>query len=327
MITQLTGLLGIEHPILLAPMGSVSGGVLAKEVSTAGGLGLIGAGYGDPAWLKSELDHIAGVRPFGVGFITWSLTKAPSAFQLALSYGPDVVMFSFGDAAPYIKQCQRAGARVICQVQTVDDARRACDDGADVIVAQGTEAGGHGGGRSLFPLLPAVVDAVEPVPVVAAGGISDGRGLASALMLGAAGVLIGTRFAASHEALLSPAAKRSLVQSFANDTVRTTVFDIVRGYSWPAPYTGRAVRNDFVNTWHGKEDALRSNLATQKRLYRSACGEDDLTTMVVFAGEGVDGVHSIEPARTLVRRVVNQAHTSLMNGRSAMSGLGEMCTR
>ena len=190
--TALTTMFGLEHPIVLAPMGGVSGGDLAAAVSNAGALGLVGGGYGDPTWLRAELSRAKEQteRPWGVGLITWSVDA--SVVDLVLSYQPRAVMLSFGDPRLHAIAIKAAGSRLICQVQDLAGARLAIEAGADIIVAQGTEAGGHGGGRSTLPLVPAVVDAVAPIPVVAAGGIADGRGLAAGLMLGAHGGLIGT---------------------------------------------------------------------------------------------------------------------------------------
>ena len=170
--TSLTRLLRIEHPVILAPMGFVSGGALAGAVSAAGGLGIIGGGYADPDWLEREF-AAAGNPPVGCGFITWALMERPASLDLALSYRPAAIMLSFGNAAPFLPKIKKAGALAICQVQHLAQARTVLMEGADIIVAQGTEAGGHGGGRSTLPLVPAVVDMVaksgRSVPVVAAG--------------------------------------------------------------------------------------------------------------------------------------------------------------
>ena len=198
--TALTDTLDIRHPVLLAPMDLVADGKLAAAVSSAGGFGILGGGYGDETWLKKELD-VAGKARVGVGFITWSMARQPRLLDVTLERKPAAVMLSFGDPAPHADRIKRAGALLICQVQTAAMAKDAVAKGADIIVAQGTEGGGHGGSVSTMPLVPAIVDAVgNSVPVVAAGGIADGRGLAAALMLGAIGVLLGTRFYASSEA-------------------------------------------------------------------------------------------------------------------------------
>jgi nitronate monooxygenase len=294
-------------------MGFVAGGALAAAVSAAGGLGLIGGGYGDPDWIEREL-AAAGNQRVGCGFITWSLARQPAALDVALRHRPAAIMLSFGDAAPFLPPIKAAGATAICQVQNLADAREVLAAGADIIVAQGTEAGGHGGGRSTLPLVPAVVDLVaasgRDVPVVAAGGIADGRGLAAALMLGADGVLMGTRFYVAEEALGSPAAKARIAAACGDDTVRTSVFDIARGYDWPTRYTGRAVRNRFTETWHGNEQALAGTPGEHTR-YAEAAEQADHDTAVVFAGEGIDLIHGTEPAAAILERVIGEAEAAL----------------
>jgi nitronate monooxygenase len=224
-------------------------------------------------------------------------------------------MLSFGDAAPFIPRIKKAGAFAICQVQSVRQAREVLDEGADVIVAQGTEAGGHIGVRSTFPLVPAVADlaarSFRDALVVAAGGIADGRGLAASLMLGADGVLIGTRFLASAESLVAPAAKARVVSASGDDTLRTRVFDIARGYDWPEEYSGRALVNRFSKTWHGREDALIAAGADERRGYAAAAAAGDVDTALVFAGEGVDLIHDIEPAEVILNRIVTEAESAL----------------
>jgi nitronate monooxygenase len=312
--TALTERFGLEYPIVLAPMGGVAGGRLAAAVSNAGALGLVGGGYGDPAWLRTELSlAMAGTaRPWGVGLITWHAT--PEVVDLALSYQPRAFMLSFGDQGPYVAAIKAAGCALICQVQNVDDARAAQAAGADFIVAQGTEAGGHGAQRAALPLVPAVVDAVAPTPVLAAGGIADGRGLAAALMLGAQGALIGTRFYAASEALGHAHARERLVRATGGDTRRTRVFDIVRGYRWPEPYTGRALRNRFLDRWHGREAELEAALGTEAPAFQAALREGDLETAMVWAGEGVDLITGIQPAAELVRRIGVEAEERLRAG-------------
>jgi len=312
--TPLTEKLGIRHPVLLAPMGGVSGGALAAAVSAAGGLGLIGGGYADPEWVEREFAAAGNLR-VGCGFITWSLALRPETLDHALDHAPAAIMLSFGDASPFIPRIKAAGALVICQIQSVRQAREVLELGADVIVAQGTEAGGHGGQRATFPLVPAVVDLVASarrnVPVVAAGGIVDGRGLAAALMLGADGVLMGTRFYASEESLAMLAAKARVVAHGGDETVRTTIFDIARGYDWPASFTGRALVNRFTATWHGREEALEREAAAERARYAKAATSGDFDTAVIFSGEGIDMIHSIEPARVIVERLVADAEAAL----------------
>ncbi len=312
--TALTTQFRLAHPIVLAPMGAISGGKLAAAVSNAGGLGLLGGGYGDAAWVRRELEVVKAStqRPWGIGFITWSLT--PPVLELALASKPSAVMLSFGDPRPYAAAIKAAGARLICQVQDLDGAKVAQDCGADIIVAQGTEAGGHGASRATLPLVPAIVDMVAPAPVLAAGGIADGRGLAAALMLGAAGVLIGTRFYASEEALGSPNAKRAIVSADGGQTARTRVFDIVRKFAWPEVNTGRAIRNRFFDQWHGREGALRSALDAETPKYWDASAKADVDTSVVWASEAVDLIRDIQPAARIVESIAAEAARLLRAG-------------
>jgi nitronate monooxygenase len=305
--TALTDMFDIQYPIALAPMGGVSGGRLAAAVCNAGGLGLVGGGYGDSGWLSRELSLVKSgtSSPWGVGLITWSADAA--IVDLVLGYKPHAVMLSFGDPRPHGATIKAAGCRLICQVQDLAGARLALEAGADVIVAQGTEAGGHGAGRSTLPLVPAVVDAVAPRPVLAAGGIADGRGLAAALMLGAQGALIGTRFYASEEALGHPAAKRRIADAHGEDTCRTEVFDVVRKLAWPEPYNGRALCNGFVERWRGREDELAAEVDAQHGVYASAVRAGDHDVAVVWAGEAVDLIDGIEPADEIVRRLATEA--------------------
>ena len=296
--------LSAEKPVVLAPMGFVSGGALAAAVSHAGGLGLIGAGYGDADWLRRAFERTAGAR-VGVGFITWSLARQPQLLDLALGYKPCAVMLSFGDPRPFADKIRAGGAKLICQVQSLAIARQALEAKPDVLVAQGTEAGGHGGERSLFVLLPAVKDIAGNIPVLAAGGIADRRGTRAAIALGADGVLVGTRFSASHEALTAPRAKERIVQASGDATIRTTVFDVVRGFDGWAGITGRALRNRFTDTWHGREAALRERMATEGKAYYAAVDNQDFDTALVFAGEGVDLIDEILPAAEIVRRLAS----------------------
>jgi nitronate monooxygenase len=312
--TKLTEKLGISHPILLAPMGTASGGALAKAVTEAGGLGIIGIGYGNPERIDQEF-LAAGNARVGCGFITWSLARHPHLLARALDHKPAAVMLSFGDARPFAAAIKDAGAALISQIQTVAQAVEALDIGADIVVAQGTEAGGHGATRSTLALVPAVVDAVRQrngeVLVVAAGGIADGRGLAAALMLGAHGALLGTRFLASDEALTSAAARAKLVTARGDDTIRTRVFDIVRSLYWPALYTGRALQNAFSQQWHGREAELEKSLPAEAARYARAAEANDLDTSVVFAGECVDLIRDVRPAAAIVASLVHEAEAAL----------------
>ena len=316
---RLTQMLEIDHPILLAPMDIVSGGKLAAAVSHAGGLGLIGGGYGNGDWIEREWARAGNAR-VGCGFITWSLAKQPGLLDGVLAHRPAAIMLSFGDPGPFAAAIRGAGARLICQVQTVVQAREAANAGADVVVAQGTEAGGHGQSESLFTLLPQVVDACPDIPVVAAGGIADGRGLAAAMMLGAQGVLMGTRFYASQEADAHAEAKRRIVAADGGQTVRSTVFDITRHIGWPAPYTGRALRNRFVEHWLGRESELEAQWEEVGRDYAAARERGDFDVAAVIVGEACGLIHDIPSAAEIVQRVAADAERLLMSDRGETFG-------
>jgi nitronate monooxygenase len=316
--TALTRLLGIRHPVVLAPMGAVSGGKLAAAVTRAGGLGLLGPGYLGADWIEREF-AAAGNTAVGIGFITWHMAGHMEQFETALAHKPRVVMLSFGDLTAFVPRIHDVGAKCFAQVQDLAGAEAAAKAGVDAIVAQGAEAGGHGAGRGTFALVPAIADAVAPVPVLAAGGVADGRGLAAALMLGAAGALVGTRFFASEEALGLPAAKQRLVEGKGDDTLRTTIFDAVRKIDWPRPYTGRALANAFSRQWHGHEQALAGAVESENKRYMQAAEKGDVETTVVWAGEAVDLIDAIEPAEKILERIVSEAEMRLKAGIAMLS--------
>lgn len=315
--TRFTDRFGLDHPIALAPMAFAAGGALAAAVSEAGGLGLIGGGYADdPAFVAREWAGARGAR-IGCGFITWALRSRPKMLDDTLARHPAAIMLSFGDPAPLADTVRRHGVPLICQVQTLRQARQALAVGADVLVAQGAEAGGHGAQRATLPFVPAVVDLVHRLRpdtlVLAAGGIADGRGLAAALALGADGVLMGTRLWASREALVSPAAQQRALAADGDATIRTTVFDVVRGLAWPPPYTSRVLRNAFSDRWHDDLAGLRDGLADHQQLYANAAARDDFQTANVTVGEAVGLIDDLPPAGHVVRRVSAQAVEVLRN--------------
>lgn len=320
--TRLTERLAIEHPIISAPMGFVAGGRLAAAVSNAGGLGLIGGGYGDSGWLEKEF-AAAGNARVGCGFITWSLAQKPELLDQVLVREPAAVMLSFGSPAPFAERIRASGAALICQVQTMAHAREAVAAGADVIVAQGGEAGGHGGHRATFALVPEVVDflsqAAPDTMLVAAGGVADGRALAAALMLGADGVLIGSRLVASSEAATPKGFHEAIIAADGDDTVRTTVIDIVRNYDWPSEFNARALNNRFVSTWHGREAALAeaSTNAAEQEQYWKAFHAGDAENTGVFIGEAAGLIHDVQPAGAIVESMAAQAHVLLKGTRYA----------
>jgi nitronate monooxygenase len=323
-VTSLTRRLGIAHPVLLAPMDIVADAALTAAVSQAGGLGILGGGYGEEGWLTRELDRLAAAKVrYGVGFITWSLATQPRLLELVLERQPAAVMLSFGEPAPFIERVHRAGAAVICQVQSLALAKAAAAAGADILVAQGTEGGGHGAVRGMATLVPEIVDAVgERVPVVAAGGLADGRGLAASLMLGAAGVLMGTRFYATREAAGADAAKERIRSSDGDATLRSMVFDIARKKAWPAPFTGRCLTNAFTERWYGRELALLHRVDAECARYDAARAAGDYDVLAVIAGEASGLIHDVGSAGEVVARVVAEAEALLAGAsrRFALSG-------
>jgi nitronate monooxygenase len=317
--TPITTLLGIEHPILLAPMDVIAGARLTMAVSTAGGLGILGGGYGDRGWLEAETAKLKGFRhSFAIGFITWSLAKQPELLDIALAARPRAIMLSFGDPLPFAPRIKEAGALLICQVQSEDMARQALAAGADVLVAQGTEAGGHGASRTTIDIVPAIIDlAAGRVPVVAAGGIADGRGLAAMMMLGASGVLMGTRFYASIECDGAEEAKRRICLAESGNTVRGIIFDLSRNNVWPAPFTGRCLINDHARRWIGREVELLQQVNTVAAEYALAKSAGNFDIAAVIAGESVGLIHDIAPAGEIVERIVTEAEQLLLGRRNS----------
>lgn len=319
--TRLTRSLNIRNPIVLAPMGGASGAKLATAVSRAGGLGLVGASYGDEQWMRTELAPMRELQqPWGVGLVMFTVARNMGLLDLALDYRPDVVALSFGNPADFIPTIHRGGAKAIVQIHELDQAKAAVDAGADALIVQGAEAGGHSLRRGLLPLLPAVQDLVgDKVPLIAAGGIADGRGVAAALVLGADGVMLGTRFLASEEALPSQAFKRRLIESATSDTVRTRIFDRVRGIEWPEQYSGRAIANRFSDTWLGRDEALADAPESVRQDYARAVLADDLEQRVIWAGEVLDLVGDIKPAARIVSDLLEHTTRILRNGQRLLA--------
>jgi nitronate monooxygenase len=312
--TRFTERFGLEHPIVCAPMALVTGARLAGAVSAAGGLGILGGGYcgtlgGEPD-LADDLAQLAGQR-FGVGFITWALASAPHVLPLALSHRPAFVFLSFGDPRPFAAAIHASGAELICQIQSLHHLDQALEAGATVIVAQGTEAGGHGAGRSTLPLVPEVRDALERrapgVLLLAAGGVADGRGLAAALMLGADAALVGTRFWASAEALTPDAATDRAIAGSGDDTVRTSAVDALRGVPWPPEFSFRIIRNMLTDEWGGREAEARQQFGSLAREYARARAAGDLSLVATVAGECIGLIRDRPPAQEIVARMVAEA--------------------
>jgi nitronate monooxygenase len=319
--TAFTELFHIRHPIALAPMGGSAGGALAAAVSNAGGLGLVGGGREDCDWITRELQLVTAAtaatgRPWGIGFQAWSATE--EAVALSLTFAPAAVMLSFGDPRRLAAPVADAGIPLIVQVTDRREAAHALELGAAVIVAQGLEAGGHSGGRATLPFVPAVVDLAGTTPVLAAGGIADGRGLAAALTLGAAGVLVGTRFQATPEALVSPQTAQAILDHRGEDTEKTRLFDIAgRRVTWPARYAARVLRNDFLEEWRGHEELLEAD-DDAKRRFREAVDAGDPSAAPIWASEAIDLIDTVVPAGELVERLVRSAHDAMAGAAHAL---------
>jgi nitronate monooxygenase len=310
--TAFTEFFSLQHPIALAPMGGSAGGALAAAVSNGGGLGLLGGGNGNATWLDRELPIVAEStdKPWGVGFQSWAINVG--TVERVLNLNPAAVMLSFGDPRALAEPIRQAGVALIIQVTDLEEARQAVDLGADVIVAQGTEGGGHGArrGRSTLPFVPIVADLAVPTPVLAAGGIADGRGLAAALALGAAGALIGTRFQATAEAMTDPSVKKAIVGGRGEDTERNRVLDIARGSRWPSKYPARTMGHPFLDEWRGREDELAAD-ADAKRAYQDGVARGDLPPVPVWASEAIDLINDLPSAADLVGALAAQAEDAL----------------
>ncbi|MGD9867947.1 MAG: NAD(P)H-dependent flavin oxidoreductase [Hyphomicrobiales bacterium] len=322
LITRLTERLGIEHPVISAPMAFAAGGRLAAAVSAGGGLGLIGGGYGDADWIDEQF-RAAGNARVGCGFITWSLAKQPALLDTVLERSPAAIFLSFGDPRPFGAAVREAGALLICQVQTVADARAALAAGADIVVAQGAEAGGHGEKRATLTLVPEVADLLSreapDTLLCAAGGIADGRGLAAALMLGADGALVGSRFWASPEANVHGQMHAAALAADGDATIRSSVMDIARKLEWPSRFTARVLRNGFTDMWHGREADLVKDAEGQSARWKRAWETGDVDVANTFVGECVGQIRAIEPAGDILRRIVREAEACLSRGRSLVS--------
>lgn len=302
-------------------MALVTGGRLAAAVSSAGGLGIVGGGYagtlgGEPD-LAQQLAHVDGQK-FGIGFITWALARVPQVLDEALSHSPCCVFLSFGDPRPFSERILRSGAKLICQVQSLRHVDQAIEAGAAAIVAQGTEAGGHGALRSTLPFVPEVADYLaRKAPatlLLAAGGIADGRGLAAALMLGADGVVVGTRFLASEEALTPAAASDRAARATGDDTVRTKAIDALRGVAWPEEFSFRVLKNKLTEQWAHHEAGAAAAFGSLAAAYAEARSRQDLDMVVVGAGECVGLIQDRPSAGSVIESMVAEARSLLARG-------------
>jgi nitronate monooxygenase len=329
--TRVCDLLDVEHPILNAPMSSTAGVDLAAAVSAAGGFGLLGGTTGvspNPALLRQRIraTRERTNRPFGVGFIS-SFPGLAELVQVALDERVAAICHSFADPTPWIAPAHAVGVKVLVQVQTLAQARIAADAGADAITAQGSEAGGHTGYNGTLSFVPAVVDAVRPIPVIAAGGIADGRGLAAVLMLGAEGAWMGSRFVATPEGAGPDWVKRRVVEAGTDDTMLTHAYDLAMQSPFPAGIGDRVLRNEWVDTWHDRDAEVTVRRVELSEQIRSATDAADTRIAAVRAGSASGLIHGIEPAGDIVRRLVAEA-TAILRERPGpiLGAIGQPAT-
>jgi NAD(P)H-dependent flavin oxidoreductase YrpB (nitropropane dioxygenase family) len=322
--TDFTSLAGIDLPIVQAPIGSATTPELAAAVSNAGGLGVLSVTWRSPTETRELIHQTRALtdKPFGINLVLhWDPTERLS---IALEEGVPVISLSFGDPGPLVEQIHAAGALLVHMVATTEAGMAARNAGADVIVAQGHEASGHVEGQtSVMALVPELVDAVAPTPVLAAGGIGDGRGLAAVLALGASGVWMGTRFLLSEEADVHPDYQGWLLAAGASDTIHTTLF---RG-GWPQNLPLRTLPNHSLRLWEeaGRPEAGRGPGEgdvighTSKGIPIMRYHDDfpgtrttgDLESMVLYAGQSVGVMHEIRPAAEIVQSIADRAESVL----------------
>ncbi len=308
--TPVCDLLGIEHPIALGGMGSASSPALVAAVSRAGGLGAHGCHYLTPEQIRERTAAIrqGTNKPFGLNFLLFDTRE--DSFAAALELRPAVMQFAWArpdqDLKIWFDRAHDAGCIVTHMAGAVPEAVRAARAGADIIVAQGTEGGGHVGWMASMPLVPMIVDAVAPVPVLAAGGFADGRGLAAALALGAQGILLGTRFLATVESPLHQNFKQAIVDSDGHDTQLSEIPDIAAGLVWPGAMT-RSRRNRFIERWAGREWALRQNRAEALAGLRAARESGDVDEGPLSMGQDAGLIRDIPGAADVVVRIAREA--------------------
>src|SRR5579871_5420445 len=305
--TPICDLLGIEHPVALGGMGSATSPELVAAVSNAGGLGALGCHGQTPEQVGERTQNIRRQtnKPFGLNFLVFH--TRPDNFAAALELRPPVMQFAWAkpeqDLRDYFERSHKAGCLVTYMA-------RAVQAGADIIIAQGTEGGGHVGWMASMPLLPMVVDAVSPVPVLAAGGYADGRGLAAALALGADGILLGTRFLATVESPLHPNFKQAIVDSDGHDTLLSEIPDIASGLVWPGALI-RSRRNRFIERWAGRDWDLRRDRAEAWAKLNAARQSGDVDEGPLSMGQDAGLIHDIPPAGEIVTRIVREAEEIL----------------
>jgi len=318
--TAFTRALAIDHPIIQAGMSSDCGAGLAAAVSNAGGLGTIGSIGRSPDNLEQELANMAAAtsRPWSVNLATFDWAPfADTLVDVAIRARPPVVTLSFGDTLGALARCKAAGMNAMVQVQDFATARSVLDAQPFAIIVQGNEAGGHTGQRGTLSFAAQVLEVAGDTPVIIAGGIADGRGLAAALAMGASGVLMGTRFKATPEfggpntAHLA-AQREGIVAQDGDHTVGGGLADTALGMTWPPGVVARILANRFTDEWSGREDELRAEVGRQAGPFGwTSANNNRPENMLNWAGESSGLVHEILPAAEVVRRTVAEAEAHL----------------
>ena len=312
--TRLTDRLGIRHPIVLGGMARATAAEVVGAVSKAGGLGTLGISSMTPEDMRASCERIRSLTsaPFGLNALLFGVST--EQIDAIFACRPRVIATAWRrpdyDLRAFADRVHASGALLMHQADTLDEAKRAAEAGADVVVAQGTEGGGHVGVMATLPLARMVIRALPNIPVVVAGGIADGAGIAAALVLGADGVLLGTRFLATNEAPLPDGYKRAIVESDGHDTLLTEIPDIVAGQIWPGAYA-RAKRNAFIKEWLGREGELRRKRTEVLVRLQAARAAGDAEHGSLLMGEDAGLIDAIEPAGALVERLAADAESVL----------------
>src|SRR6266550_944723 len=315
--TRICDLLSIPHPIVLGGMGNATTAPLVAAVSNAGGFGTLGTSAFDAASLEREIASIQERtdKPFGINHLLFQIKE--DMYVVTLRARPTLVAFAWArkeqNLRDYVQRAHDAGCKVMYMAGEVSEALRAAEAGADVLVAQGTEAGGHVGWMASLPLVPMMVKALAPLPVLSAGGIADGRGLAGALALGAEGVLLGTRFLATHESPLHANFKQAIVDSDGHDTVLTEIPDLASQRVWPGAMS-RAKRNGFIERWAGREWAIRQNAGEIGKDLAKARAAGDIANASLSYGQDAGLIDSIKSVKEVIEEIVAEAE-EIMRGR------------
>lgn len=311
--TPLCDLFGIEIPIILAPMGTCTSAELAAAVSNAGGLGGIGSLFRSADAVKRDIEVVRKLtsRPFAINHIPQAMNA--DVFAFALAARPSVMSFTLADPGDLVQQAHDVGAMVMVQVTNVAQAVEAARRGADVISAQGSESGGYCGDVSTMTLVPQVVDAVSPIPVVASGGIFDGRGIAAALMLGAVGVNLGTRFIASREAPAPQEWKQAIVDAKSEDVIKVDVLNDISPVPGTLGYQTvlRSLTTPFLTEWSAKREEARQQRDRLRAQIISTTQAGRQHECLLTAGQTAGGIKEILPVAEIMRRLLSETQAAL----------------